>query len=107
MFLRKVAITKREFKQGSTIQFLNKVGGGMSTGFEKLIENEQVVFVHQKELKNGVETETVWQGAKEIYYLKRESDFGTELQVAMDITSDVEDYFDRTFPKALALVKQI
>lgn len=28
-------------------------------------ENEQMVFAHQKELKAGVETESMWQGAKE------------------------------------------
>lgn len=96
-----------EIKQGNTIQFLGKDGGGMSSHIEKLIENEQMVFAHQKELKNGVETDSTWQGAKEIYYLKKENDTGIELQVIMDITPDMEDYFNKTFPKALALIKQI
>jgi len=98
---------KGELKQGSTIQFLGKDGGGMSSLIEKLVENEQMVFAHQKELKNGKETGSTWQGAKEIYYLKKESESGTELQVIMDITPDMEDYFNTTFPKALDLVKQI
>lgn len=96
-----------EIRQGNTIQFLGKDGGGMSSHIEKLIENEQMVFAHQKELKNGVETDSTWQGAKEIYYLKKENDTGIELQVIMDITPDMEDYFNKTFPKALALIKQI
>ncbi len=62
---------KVEWKQGSTIQFLGKDAGRMSTRIEKLIENEQIVFAHRKELKNGMETDTIWQGAKEIYYLKK------------------------------------
>src|SRR5680860_55324 len=98
---------KGELKQGGTIQFLGKDGGGMSSLIEKLVENEQMVFAHQKELKNGEESCSTWQGAKEIYYLKKESESGTELQVIMDITPDMEDYFNTTFPKALGLVKQI
>ncbi|MBC7566747.1 MAG: hypothetical protein H7223_07245, partial [Pedobacter sp.] len=49
------------------IQFLGKDGGGMTSYIEKLIENEQMVFAHQKELKGGVETESMWQGAQAIY----------------------------------------
>tara|TARA_R110002049_G_scaffold303286_1_gene497499 strand:- start:4682 stop:5116 length:435 start_codon:yes stop_codon:yes gene_type:complete len=96
-----------ELKQGKVIQFLGKDGGGMSSIIEKMIENEQMVLSHQKEIKNGVETDSLWQGAKEIYYLKKASDTTTELQVIMDITQDMEDYFNKTFPKALAIVKQI
>ncbi len=98
---------KGELKQGGKIQFLGKDGGGMSSLVEKLVENEQMVFAHQKELKNGVETDSTWEGAKEIYYLKKDLDTGTELQVIMDITLDMEAYFNKTFPKALALVKQL
>lgn len=98
---------KGELTKGNTIQFLGKDGGGMTSYIEELIENEHMVFVHQRELKNGVETDSTWQGAKEIYYLKKDNDSGTELQVIMDITPDMEDYFNTSFPKALALVKQI
>lgn len=98
---------KGELKQGNTIQFLGKEGGGMSSYIEKLIENEQMVFAHQKELKDGVETESLWQGAKEIYYLKKETEAGTELQVIIDVTPDMEGYFNDVFPKALTLIKQL
>lgn len=98
---------KGELKQGGKIQFLGKDGGGMSSVIEKLIENEQMVFAHQKELKNGLETDSTWEGAKEIYYLKEETDTSTELQVIIDITPDMEEYFKKTFPKALALVREI
>lgn len=98
---------KGELKQGNTIQFLGKDGGGMSSHIEKLIENEQIVFAHQNEIKAGVETDSTWQGAKEIYYLKKETDTGTELQVILDVTPDMEDFFNEVFPKALALVKQL
>lgn len=97
---------KGELKQGHTIQFLGKEGG-MSAVVEKVIENEQMVFVHQKEVRNGVELVSAWQGAKEIYFLRTDLDTGVELQVVLDVTPDMEEYFTTTFPKALALVKQI
>lgn len=98
---------KGELKQGNTIQFLGKDGGGMTSYIEKLIENEQMVFAHQKELKDGVETESTWQGAKEIYYLKKEAETGTELQVVLDVSPEMESYFNDVFPKALILIKQL
>nr|WP_294900289.1 hypothetical protein [uncultured Pedobacter sp.] len=94
-------------RQGNTIQFLRKDGRGMSSYIEKLIENEQIVFAHEKDIKDGVETDSNWQGAKEIFYLKKESDNATELQVILDITPDMEAYFTNVFPKALNMVKQI
>ncbi len=96
-----------DMKQGNTIKFLAKDGGGMTSYVEKLIENEQMVFAHQKELKNGVESDSSWQGAKEIYHLKKEDDNRTELQIIMDTTPDMEAYFNKVFPKALSLIKQL
>ena len=98
---------KGVLKEGTTIQFLNQDGDGMSSLVETVKENEQLVFAHQKELKNGMETDSVWQDAKEIYYLKTKNGSGTELQVVMEITPDMEDYFNNAFPKALTLVKQL
>ena len=98
---------KGDLKQGNTIQFLGKDGGGMSSYIEKLIENDQMVFSHQKEIKEGVETDSNWQGAKEIYYLKKETDNSTELQVILDVTPDMEAYFNDIFPKALILIKEL
>lgn len=96
-----------ELKQGNTIQFLGKDGAGMTSHIDKLVENEQIVFAHQGEIKDGVETTAVWQGAKEIYHLKKETETGTELQVILDVLPDMEDYFNDAFPKALNIVKQL
>ncbi len=95
-----------EMRQGNTIRFLGKDGSGMSSLVEKLVENEQMVFAHQKEVKNGLETDSTWQGAREIYYLK-ETDTGTDLKVIIEVTPDMEVYFKNTFPKALSLVKTL
>jgi hypothetical protein len=47
-----------------------------------------------------------WSGAMENYTLKEQPE-GTELMVAMDITEEYEDYFKKTFPKALESVKTL
>jgi hypothetical protein len=39
--------------------------------------------------------------------LKKETDNGTELQVVLDVTPDMEGYFNEVFPKALTLIKQL
>lgn len=98
---------KGELKQGNTIHFLGKDGCSMIAIIEKFVANDQIVFAHQKEQKNGVQTETDWQGAKEIYYLKKETDTRTELQVILDVVPDMEPYFNNAFPTALSIVKQL
>ena len=97
---------KGELKQDNIILFLGKEGG-MSAIVETIIEKEQLVFVHQKEVNNGVECDSTWQGAKEIYYLKKDLNNSIELQVILDVVPDMEDYFKKTFPKALDRIKQI
>ncbi|HET8830399.1 MAG TPA: hypothetical protein VFM79_13720 [Pelobium sp.] len=96
-----------ELKQGNIIKFLGDDGRGLSSYIEKLIDREQMVFSHQKEIQDGKETDSTWQGAREIYYLKKETDNCTELQVIMDVTQDMESYFNEVFPKALILIKEL
>lgn len=81
-----------DLKEGQTIRFLGNETDGMSALVEKSVENEQMVFLHQNEVKNGEVVESSWQGSREIYYLK-ETGAGTELQIIIDITPDMEDYF--------------
>lgn len=96
-----------ELKQGNAIKFLGEDGSGLSSYIEKIIDREQMVFLHQKEIQKGKETDSAWQGAREIYYLKKETDNSTELQVIMDVTQDMESYFNEVFPKALILIKEL
>lgn len=96
-----------ELKENNTIQFLGKDNCGMSSIIEKLVENEQVVFAHQREIKDGVEVGPLWQNSREIYHLRKEKDSGIELQVVLDITEDMQDYFNKIFPGSLEIVKQI
>ncbi|RKD14284.1 hypothetical protein BCY91_07285 [Pelobium manganitolerans] len=78
---------------------------GMSSYIERLVPGEQMVFSHQKELKDGVEKDFDWQGAKEIYSLKKEGERRTELQVLVDIAPDMEAYFNKVFAEALQIIK--
>lgn len=96
-----------ELRQGNTVQFLKADGEGMTSYIQKFVENEHIAFVHQAEIKNGVETTFDWKDAKEIYHLKKEGNRRTTLQVVVDVTTKMEEYFNVAFPKALLLIKQI
>jgi uncharacterized protein YndB with AHSA1/START domain len=95
-----------DWQQGSKITFLSPQGNGMFAIIEKKIPNHEMSFVHQGEIINGVEEKKDWAGARESYFLK-ETDGVTTLRVELDATEDFQNYFKETFPKALALVKEI
>ena len=98
---------KSDWKEGSKIEFLGSEGNGMFGIIEKLIPNEQMVFKHQGELKNGVEEKKDWGEARESYRLE-ENNGVTELNVELDSPgADLEQYFSDTFPKALTILKKI
>jgi uncharacterized protein YndB with AHSA1/START domain len=95
-----------DWKEGSKIRFLSPGGDDMYGIIQKKEPFERMVFEHQGEIKNGIEESKEWAGAKESYYLK-ESNGVTELSVQLDATSEMNDYFNNTFPKAINLVKQL
>ena len=95
-----------DWEEGSEIRFLSPGGDGMYSIIQKKVPLEQMVFAHQGELKNRKVENKDWAGAKEAYYLQEKNGI-TELKVQMDATAEFKDYFTNTFPKALAVVKQI
>ncbi|MFN0276332.1 MAG: SRPBCC domain-containing protein [Chitinophagales bacterium] len=95
-----------EWNEGSKIRFLNPEGDGMFSVIEKLIPNSQMSFKHLGEVQKGKEKSTQWEGAREQYFLT-EADGITTLRVELDTTSEFADYFTKTFPKALELIKEI
>ena len=95
-----------DWQEGSRILFLGPGGNGMFGIIEKKIPNEQMIFRHQGEIKNGVEEVKVWGEARESYYLA-ESDGITGLTVELEAPPDFEQYFKATFPKAMAILKQV
>ena len=95
-----------DWKEGSKILFLTPKGDGMFSIIEKKVPNEQMVFKHLGEIKNGVEETNDWGGAIESYHLEEKNGV-TELDVELDSVGEFEQYFSDTFPKALKTLKQI
>lgn len=95
-----------DWKEGSEIKFVDNNGNGMSSIIETKIANQQMSFKHLGELKNGEVLTSDWAGATENYFLS-ESNGITELTVEMDTNEEFETYFSETFPKAMALIKEI
>jgi uncharacterized protein YndB with AHSA1/START domain len=99
------------WREGDKILFLAPGGEGMSSRIARLIPNEFMSFEHLGTIKDGVEDFTTaqskgWAGAKENYTL-RAKDGGTELSVEIDGEDGYVDYYNDTFPKALAKVKTL
>jgi len=95
-----------DWQEGSKIQFVAKDGGGMYGIIEKKVINEQIIFKHLGEIKNGQEVAGDWEGAREKYILINAGDT-TTLKVEMDSNEAYADYFKSAFPTALAAVKEI
>ena len=100
-----------DWKEGSKIQFLSPDGGGMYSKITASKPNEFMSFEHIGMVKNfeeqPLDEETKsWSGSKENYYLT-ETNCTTLLKVELDTTEDFIDYMNKTFPKALATVKEL
>ena len=95
-----------DWNEGSKIKFICDTGDGMHSIIQKKIPYQQMSFKHLGEIKDGIETVSAWSGAMEEYFLKEKNGI-TFLTIEMDISSEFEDYFSETFPKAMELIKQI
>jgi len=100
-----------DWKEGSKVQFLSETGEGMFSKIAKKVPNEFMSFTHLGVMKDGkelpIDKETEkWSGAQENYTLKEAGGL-TELKVELDTVDDYQEYFNETFPKALAKVKDL
>lgn len=100
-----------DWKQGSTILFLSPEGEGMYSRIHTLESNRKMFFEHLGMAKDGqlqpeTEETKAWKGAMEKYTLQ-EKGTATELIVSLDTLESHQEYFDDTFPKALARVKEL
>lgn len=100
-----------DWQEGSKVLFLDGKGDGMFCTIAKKVENEYMSFKYNGEVKNHVEIpadekKSAWVNGHENYTLK-EDNGSTTLSVEMMVTEDMMDYFTKTFPKALQLVKEI
>lgn len=96
-----------DWKEGSRIHFLGPEGGGMFSEISSLVEHEKMIFTHLGEVKNYKELElSEWNGSQEAYYLSEQNGI-THLRVELDATEEFRAYFEETFPKAMAIVKEL
>lgn len=97
--------------EGKHIRFLTPNGEGMTSIIADNRPHEFISIKHLGFIKNGIddtESEAVrrWAPSFENYSF---SDVGqaTEVKVEMDVTPEYEEYFVKTWPKALSRLKQI
>lgn len=95
-----------DWKQGSTIKFIDNKGDGMYSIIQTNLAFVQMSFKHLGEIKDAIEINVDWEDSIENYFLN-ESNGVTELKMNMDIKEEYEEYFINMFPKALELIKQI
>ncbi|MES2557269.1 MAG: SRPBCC domain-containing protein [Bacteroidota bacterium] len=95
-----------DWNEGSEVLFLGNTGDGMYSRIEKKIVPAEMSILHLGEIKNGVRVTSDWGEAYERYFLAAKNG-GTELRVVLDSVPEFSDYFNETFPKALAVVKTL
>ena len=101
--------------KGSRILFLGtdedgKIGGMVSRIEEniphKFISIEHLGMINEgKEIMTGPEVES-WAGAHENYTFSEENG-GTRVSIDLDMNEEFKAYFEETWPKALAILKEI
>lgn len=96
-----------DWKEGSSIEFLSGTDG-MYSEIDRRIDNQLMSFTHIGMIKDGKRdpAEKSWEGAKEVYRL-HENGGHTQLEVELDVIGTHKDYFEKTFPQALAKVKEL
>jgi uncharacterized protein YndB with AHSA1/START domain len=100
-----------DWKEGSSIRFLSPEGEGMRSEIAKKVDNKLMSFRHLGTVAAGKDVadekeKGEWKGAMENYHL-RPAGQATELEVEIDVTEEFEDYFKKTFPRALQRVKDL
>ncbi|RYY97849.1 MAG: SRPBCC domain-containing protein [Chitinophagaceae bacterium] len=95
-----------DFTEGGRVRFLGPNGSGMWSIVGAHHAPERVVFVHQGAIKDGAEQEPgEWAGTTESYTLA-DAGSATELSVQVETMEAAAGYFNETFPKALARLKE-
>ncbi len=97
-----------DWNKGSKVHFLSPEGSGMFSVISEMIPNKKITFLHQGEVKEHIEQEPKkeWIGCEESYELIEENGV-TTLTVNLLLDKNWKDYFNDTFPKALAKIKEI
>ena len=101
-----------DWKEGSKALFLSPGGEGMVSRIAAHRPNEFLSIEHLGMVKDGVEDTPSgvaegWAGNHENYTLSDAPGGGLLLTVDLDSTDDCKDYFETTWPKALARLKNL
>lgn len=99
------------WKEGSKIFFLGEKDSGMVSEVAANRPNEFMSFRHLGFIKDGVEDTTsdevkLWSGSLENYTLKNENGI-TVLTVDMDISDEYKEMFEKMWPNALSILKDL
>ncbi len=99
------------WKEGTKVLFTDNSGSGMVSKVASNQPNEFMSFLHQGEVRNGIEDTTseavkAWAGGSENYTLKEENGT-TFLAVDLDITEKYKDFFIAIWPKAMDAIKTL
>jgi uncharacterized protein YndB with AHSA1/START domain len=100
-----------DWKPGSKALFLAPDGSGMVSRVAEHRPNEYLSLEHLGVVKNGVEDTTSaevkqWAGARENYTLLENGGHVT-LKIDMDTSDEHRKFFEDTWPKALAILKDL
>jgi uncharacterized protein YndB with AHSA1/START domain len=100
-----------DWKEGSKVQFLTPEGNGMFSIIKECRLHEYMAFKHLGMVKNfeeQVNNEEIkqWGDAMETYQIKSENGLAI-LTVNVDAIDNYLDYFNNSFPKALAIIKEL
>ena len=100
-----------DWKEGSKALFLGPDGSGMVSRIAEHRPNEFLSLEHQGVVKDGIEDTSSaevrkWAGARENYTLREDGGRST-LTVDMDTSDEHKTYFEETWPKALAALKEL
>lgn len=100
-----------DWKKGSRAVFGDGTGSGMIAEIAENIPYEFLSIRHLGEIINGKEDTTSdkvkeWAGSTENYTLT-EKNGKTEWLTELDITEEFVDYFDKTWPRSMEIVKEL
>lgn len=99
------------WEEGESIHFLTPDGCGMASEIAENRYAERVSIRHLGIITHGqVDTQSeevkAWAPAYETYYLSEKGP-DTQVKVTMDSVAEYEAYFQETWPKALAKLKEL
>jgi len=100
-----------DWKEGSKARFLSPSGDGMFSRIARHRPAEFLSIEHLGVIKNGADVEAGdaqgWAGAHENYSIRDIGGGVSRLTIEMDSTDEYKGYFDETWPKALARLKEV